>query len=354
MISKKAAGIVPYTAGEQPRDKRYIKLNTNENPYPPSGKVVSALLSADISRLRLYPDPASSALKAAAAEKFGLKPENIFCGNGSDEILAFCFQAFFDPMGKDVIFPDVTYSFYPVWCKLFDINFRTPPLKADFSVETNDYISQKNCQGIVIANPNAPTGRALDLKDLEKVIAANADKAVVIDEAYVDFGGDSAIPLVKKYKNLVVVRTFSKSYGLAGMRIGFAAADKELIDALRRIKDSFNSYPVDFLAETAAVAALSDKEYFKAQANKVIKTRQAFCERIGAAGFSYIPSSANFVFVTHKTVTAEKLYKELKESGVLVRWFNKPRISNYLRITIGTDEDMLICAEKLIELADKR
>ncbi len=351
MISKKAAGIAPYTAGEQPRDKKYIKLNTNENPYPPCGKVVSALTGADISRLRLYPDPRSTGLREAAAAKFGLSPENIFCGNGSDEILAFCFQAFFDPFSKDVVFPDVTYSFYPVWCRLFDINYRTLPLKDDFSVDVSGYIAPAYCQGVVIANPNAPTGRALPLMDIERIVSGNPDKAVIVDEAYVDFGAETAIPLIKKYKNLVVVRTFSKSGSLAGMRIGFAAGDKELITALVKIKDSFNSYPVDSLAGAAAVAALSDGEYFDEHVNKVIRTREAFCAAITKAGFTYVPSSANFVFVTHKAVSAETLYRGLKENGVLVRWFDKPRISNYLRISIGTDEEMRICAEMLKKLA---
>jgi len=352
MISKKAATLTAYTAGEQPQDKKYIKLNTNENPYPPSDKVISALKGADFSRLRLYPDPESTILRQAAAKEFGLKPENVFCGNGSDEILAFCFQAFYNAQcavhnAQFVVFPNITYSFYPVWCNLFDIPFKTVPLADGFAVNADDYLNLKDSQGVVLANPNAPTGRALPLKDIERIVAANKNKAVIIDEAYIDFGGESAAPLVKKYGNLCVVKTFSKSYSLAGMRAGFALASETLINALKKIRDSFNSYPLDMLAQIAAAAALADREYFAVCAAKIIDTRARFVKVLEKSGFYVVPSSANFVFASHKKVRAETLYLKLKEAGVLVRWFNKPLIDNFLRISIGTDEEMDECAGQI-------
>ena len=358
MISKKAANIAAYTAGEQPQDKKYIKLNTNENPYPPSDKVISALKGADFSRLRLYPDPESTILRNAAAKEYNLKPENVFCGNGSDEILAFCFQAFYNSefimhnselkdnnfQLKYAHFPNITYSFYPVWCSLFDIPYKTVPLADAFAINVSDYLNLKDSQGVVLANPNAPTGRALPLKDIESIVAANKGNAVIIDEAYIDFGGETAAPLIKKYENLCVVKTFSKSCSLAGIRAGFALASEKLIGALRKIRDSFNSYPLDYLAQTAAAAALADKEYFVKQAAKIIDTRARFVKALEKIGFYVVPSAANFVFASHKTVKAETLYLKLKEAGVLVRWFNKPLIDNFLRISIGTDEEMDICA----------
>ena len=389
MISQKAANIIPYKAGEQPRGKAYIKLNTNENPYPPSDKVISALKNADFSRLRLYPDPESTILREAAAKEFGLDKENIFCGNGSDEILAFCFQAFYDDVNaqrtmhnaqlKHVHFPDVTYSFYPVWCGLYGIPYKTVPVNnachgdtvpdsacretcppdpaavrsapADrnfqFSINPADYLNLKNSQGVVLANPNAPTGRALAVKDIERIVAANPNDAVIIDEAYVDFGGETAAPLIKKYENLCVVRTFSKGYSLAGLRAGFAMASETLIGALKKMRDCFNSYPLDMLAQTAAAAALADKAYFAAQNAKVIKTRERFINRLEKAGFFVVPSSANFIFASHKNIGAETLYTKLKEAGVLVRWFNKPGIDNWLRISIGTDDEMNECVVRM-------
>ena len=354
MISQKAAGLTPYKAGEQPQDKTYIKLNTNENPYPPSDKVISALKNADLSRLRLYPDPDSTALRAAAAKEFGLSPNNIFCGNGSDEILAFCFQAFFDGLTcgsssrlKYVYFPSVTYSFYPVWCNLFDIQYKTAALDREFSINAKDYLDLKDGQGVVIANPNAPTGRALPLSDIEKIVAANKGRAVIIDEAYVDFGGETAAKLIKRYDNLCVVRTFSKGCSLAGMRAGFAMGSETLINALNKIRDSFNSYPLDTLAQAAAAAAIADREYYAAQNAKVIQTRERFTKQLRDADFYVVPSAANFVFCSHKTTPAQTLYLKLKEAGVLVRWFDKPLIGNFLRISIGADKDMDACAELL-------
>jgi len=353
MISKKAAGIIPYVAGEQPRGKAYIKLNTNENPYPPGDKVISALKNADFSRLRLYPDPESTALRETAAKMFGLDKENVFCGNGSDEILAFCFQAFFDGGGRPVHFPDITYSFYPVWCGLYDIPYRTVALN-NFAVNPDDYLNLKNSQGVVLANPNAPTGRALPLKDIERIVAGNPNDAVIVDEAYVDFGAETAAGLVKKYENLCVVRTFSKGYSLAGMRAGFALASETLIGALKKIRDSFNSYPLDMLAQTAAAAALNDNEYFKAQNAKVVKTRERFVKALEKLGFYVVPSSANFIFTSHKYIRAETLYLKLKEDGILVRWFNKPLIDNYLRISMGTESEMSACVERIGKILGNR
>ena len=347
MISKKAAQLTPYTAGEQPRDKKYIKLNTNENPYAPSGKVISALKNADFSSLRLYPDPDASVLREAAARDAGLKPENVFCGNGSDEVLAFCFQAFYDEGAEYVYFPDVTYSFYPVWCRLFGISYKTVPLKDDFSLCAADYLNLKECQGVVLANPNAPTGRAVSLSEIESIAKANPKAAVVVDEAYVDFGAQTAAPLIKKYENLCVVRTFSKGFSLAGLRAGYALANGPLIGALKKIRDSFNSYPLDALAQTAAAAALSDREYSVSKAAEIIATRDRFIKDLQLLNFFVVPSSANFVFASHKYIMAETLYRALKEAGVLVRWFDKPLIDNFLRISIGTDGEMEECINVL-------
>jgi len=378
MISAKAAGIAPYKAGEQPRNRTYIKLNTNENPYPPGAGIISALNGADFSRLRLYPDPESTVLKEAAAREFNLSPENVFCGNGSDEILAFCFRAFYDENARNVHFPDITYSFYPVWCGLFDINYKTIPLHADFEIKAQDYLNLKENQGIILANPNAPTGRALPLTEIEKIVAANKNKAVIIDEAYIDFGAETAAPLVRKYDNICVVRTFSKGYSLAGLRAGFCLASEPLITALKKIRDCFNSYPLDYLAQTASAAALSDKAYHAETSQKLMKTRERFVQELKSAGFYVAPSQANFVFAkfgqgdggvdrsgqgkrppvrnapvnTTVPLTAENLYLKLKEAGILVRWFDKPLIKDYLRITIGTDGEMDACISELRKITD--
>lgn len=356
-LSKLAQSIKPYVAGEQPRDMTYIKLNTNENPYAPSLKVVEVLKQIDIAKLRLYSDPENQTLKQAIADKYNLEINNIFVGNGSDEVLAMCFQAFFDADGSGAAFADITYSFYPVWCDLYGIRKRSLPLKNDFTIDIDSFI---NCdaQGLVIANPNAPTGIPINIKDLERIIKAQQDKIIIIDEAYADFGRDSAASLVEQYENLLVVKTFSKSYSLAGIRCGYALGNEKLINGLNAIKNSFNSYTVNTLTEKIAAAAISDTQYYAMVCNDVIKTREYTTEQLKNLGFNVLPSGANFVFaqftgeivgndkvnqddskIQNKS-SAQFLYEELKKRGVLVRYFNKPRIDNYLRITIGTKVQM--------------
>ena len=332
-----AKRVDPYTPGEQPKDQKYVKLNTNENPYPPSPKVLEVLKAQCDELLRLYPDPDAALLKDALAKHFGVERQNVFVGNSSDEVLALSFMAFF-VQDKPLLFPDITYSFYDVYCKLYGIDYKRIPLSEDLSVTIDDYACDNG--GIVFPNPNAPTGRALSLADIERLLQKNTQTVVLVDEAYVDFGGDSAIALVNKYPNVLVVQTFSKSRSLAGLRVGFAIGSAELIEGLERIKNSFNSYPLDRLSIAGGVMALEDEEYFESICQKIITTREQAVKQFEAMGFSVIPSAANFLFVRHKTAAAEKLYLELKAKGVLVRYFNKPRIDNYLRVTIGTDEEM--------------
>lgn len=341
----------PYVPGEQPQDQQYIKLNTNENPYPPSPRVKEALQSMDTDKLRLYSDPEAKKLRTALAEQYEVDVQNVFVGNGSDEVLAFSFMAFFS--GKSLVqYPKVSYSFYPVYCNLFEINAETVPLSADFSVELTDYSSDAG--GIIFPNPNAPTGKATELADIEALLKRNPETVVIVDEAYIDFGGDSALPLTKTYPNLLVIHTFSKSRSLAGMRIGYAIGDAQLIEALVRVKDSFNSYPLDQLAQITGTAAVKDDAYLKLICGKIIASRELTIEGLLALGFHVLPSQANFVFVEHKQFAAEKLYLALKQRGILVRHFNKPGIDNFLRISIGTDEEMnqlLAMMSEAIELA---
>lgn len=327
----------PYVPGEQPQDQQYIKLNTNENPYPPSPRVKQALQSMDTDKLRLYSDPESLALRTALAHQYDVDVQNVFVGNGSDEVLAFSFMAFFS--GKKLVqYPKVSYSFYPVYCNLFEINVETIPLSPDYSVELADYSSEAG--GIIFPNPNAPTGKAIELADIEALLQRNPETVVIVDEAYIDFGGDSALPLTKTYPNLLVIHTFSKSRSLAGMRIGYAVGDVQLIEALVRVKDSFNSYPLDQLAQITGTAAVEDDAYLKKICGKIIASREMTIKGLTALGFRVLPSQANFVFVEHKDVAAEKLYLGLKQRGILVRHFSKPGIDNFLRISIGTDEEM--------------
>ena len=330
----------PYVPGEQPKIQNLLKLNTNENPYPPSPKVVEAVQavltnSADI--LRLYPDPDATALKQAIAKQQQVDVSHVFVGNGSDEVLAHIFKAFF-VQDKPVLYPDITYSFYPVYSQFFGIqnNTKIIPLNDDFEIDVEDY-KQPN-GGIIITNPNAPTSIALGLSAIEDVLKANPDSVVVIDEAYVDFGAESAVKLVEKYDNLVVCQTTSKSRSLAGLRVGFAIAQPHLIAALEAVKNSFNSYPIDRFAIAAAVASFEDQAYFEAQNNKVIASREKLVEQLHTLGFKVLPSSANFIFASLVTKDAGELASELREHGIIVRYFNKPRINQFLRITIGTDE----------------
>lgn len=333
--SRKASTLEPYTAGEQPKIKNLIKLNTNENAYPPSPLAVSAIGEAAGADLRKYPPMAMDALAEAAAKAGGLARENIFCSNGSDEALALCFLAFFDP-GKPVLTMDVTYSFYPVWAKLFDITLKEVPLRSDFTVPVSKMTGAEG--GVVLANPNAPTGIALLAEEVEEIVRQN-DCVVIVDEAYFGFGAQSVLPLVKNYDNLAVVRTLSKTHSLAGLRVGYVAAAPDLIAALAAVRDSFNSYPVDSLAQAGGAAALGDAAYYKENNEKIIKTREYTANALLEMSAEVLPSKANFLFV-RPPVPAETVFKKLREKGIVVRWFNKERISGYLRISIGTMEEM--------------
>ncbi|MBO6932620.1 MAG: histidinol-phosphate transaminase [Roseibium sp.] len=327
--------LVPYTPGEQPKDQEFIKLNTNENPYGPSPKALEAIAAATDETLRLYPDPSAFDLRQALASAHDLTPQHVFAGNGSDDVLAHAFNAFFT--GKQpILFADVTYSFYRTYCQLYGIRHERVPLNDTFQYRVSDY--QRPCGGIVIANPNAPTGIDLGLAKIERIIQQNPDVVVIVDEAYVDFGAISAARLVHRYENLVVVQTFSKSRSLAGLRVGFAIAQPHLIEGLQRVKDSFNSYPLGRLSLEGALAAWSDHRWFEQTRRKVIADREATAERLVAQGFHVLPSSANFLFVSHERINAEDLQDKLRAHGILTRHFKQPRIENWLRISIGTSE----------------
>jgi len=345
-LTKKAKELIPYIPGEQPKDGKYIKLNTNENPYPPSPKAINSIKSANFDNLRLYPDPESTNLRKEYAQLLGLQSDNIFVGNGSDEVLATAFQAFY--MGKtNILMPNITYSFYPVYCSLYNIKAKEIPLKEDYTIDINDYLVPNN--GIVIANPNAPTSIALTKDEIETIVKYNPNNVVLIDEAYIDFGGESVVYLVNKYNNLLVVKTLSKSYSLAGIRVGFAIGNKELIAGMNRVKNSFNSYPIDILAQIGAIEAIQDTEYFNITRNMIIATRETVAEKLKELGFTVLNSKTNFLFITHKEKNAEDIFKFLKENKILVRYFKKPRLDNGLRVTIGTDKEM----NKFIEIMNK-
>ncbi|MBP5655749.1 MAG: histidinol-phosphate transaminase [Clostridiales bacterium] len=344
--NKKINSIEPYVAGEQPAEGvRVIKLNTNENPYPPSPACQKALEGFDIASLRLYPNTDAMAIKEAAARAEGVAPENIFVGNGSDEVLALVWQTYWEKeydQDKAVLVPEISYSFYPVYSDFYSVRCRKVPLRDGFAIDAADYIGVPNC-GIAIANPNAPTSRVMPLEDIEKILKANPDSVVMIDEAYQAFAEDyvSAVSLIGKYKNLIVVKTMSKAYSLAGLRVGYAIGDKELIEGLLRARDSFNSYPVDRLAQVIAAAALDDRSYYEETRKKIIATRKRIAEELKTLGFTMPESGANFLFAKPPVpLKAETLYKNLKAKGILVRYFNKPLIGDYLRITIGTDDEM--------------
>lgn len=331
--------LTPYVPGEQPALAHPVKLNTNENPYPPSPAVVSAIrseLGETAESLRRYPDPTARALRETVAAHHGLKVDQVFAGNGSDEVLATVFQALLKHE-QPILYPDVTYSFYPTYARLYDVAYRTIPLDDAFQIRIEDY-SQPN-GGILFPNPNAPTGHALPLSDIERLVASNPDSVVVIDEAYVDFGAQSAISLIGKYQNLLVVHTTSKSRSLAGMRVGFAFGDAALIDALNHVKDSFNSYPLDRLAQAAATAAYQDDTWFRECIGKVIASRERLTAQLTALGFEVVPSSANFVFARHEGYDAATLAAQLREKEIFVRHFKLPRIDQHLRISIGTDAE---------------
>lgn len=329
-------GISPYVCGEQPRDKKYIKLNTNENPYPPSPSVKDVLVSFDEGRLKLYSDPNNVILRNAIASNYSLNMENVFVGNGSDEVLAMCFPAFCENFAT---FADITYSFYPVYCNLFGKTADIIPLEEDFSLDITKYFNRKSDM-IIITNPNAPTGIAISNFQVEQVLKHNRDKIVIIDEAYSAFMGYSSVNLIKNYDNLLVVKTFSKAYSLAGARCGYALGNKSLIEDLNKIKNSFNSYTVNTFTEAVATVAIKDVEYLQKTTEVIIKTREFCIQALKKMNFEVLPSAANFVFAKHKTVKGETLYLKLKEAGILIRYFNKPKINDYLRITIGSDEEI--------------
>lgn len=328
----------PYVPGEQPKIQNLLKLNTNENPYPPSPKVVEAVqevLHEQADVLRLYPDPDATVLKQAIAKQQNIDVSQVFVGNGSDEVLAHIFKAFF-LQDEPILYPDITYSFYPVYSQFFGTKTKEIPLNENFEIDVRDYTQPNG--GVIITNPNAPTSIALSLAEIEQVLQANPDRVVVIDEAYVDFGAESAVSLINRYENLVVCQTTSKSRSLAGLRVGFAIAQSHLIAALEAVKNSFNSYPIDRFAIAAAVASFEDQAYFEEQCQKVITSREKLVRDLTVLGFNVLPSKANFIFATHSQHDAGQLAQKLREQGIIVRYFNKPRINQFLRITVGTDE----------------
>lgn len=341
--SPKVQGLSPYTAGEQPKIDRLIKLNTNENPFPPSPKVDDALASFSVERLRLYPDPDSEQLRTCIAEYHDLQLSNVFVGNGSDEVLAHVFYAFFQ-QASSILFPDITYSFYPVYCRLYDIKFETVPLAPDYGIDLDAYSSANG--GVIFANPNAPTGGLLSVAKIGSFLARNTQSVVVVDEAYIDFAvsennhtSASVESLIAEYENLLVVRTLSKSRSLAGLRLGYALGSPALIEGLQRVKDSFNSYPIDQLASEVAQASFSDHAYFENCVAEVIAQREFLVQALTAQGHDVLPSSANFIMVQFANIDAQKVFEALRERGILVRYFDKPRLRDHLRITISTESD---------------
>ena len=343
--------LTPYVPGEQPKIANLIKLNTNENPYPPSPRALAAIqaeLGDDAARLRLYPDPNADLLKNAVARTHAVTARQVFVGNSSDEVLAHVFMALLKH-AQPILFPDITYSFYPVYCGLYGIAYQTVPLADDFSINPADYTGRPN-GGIIFPNPNAPTGRLLPLAAIEQILVANPDSVVVVDEAYIDFGGKSAISLVDRYDNLLVTHTLSKSRSLAGLRVGFAIGHPALIEALERVKNSFNSYPLDRLAIVGAVAAMEDSAWFEECCTKVIATRETLSAELGELGFEVLPSAANFIFARHPQHDAAELAKALRERSIIVRHFKLPRIDQFLRISIGTDAECQALTTALREI----
>lgn len=346
--SKVVQDLTPYVPGEQPKLANLVKLNTNENPYGPSPRVIEALGAEAADTLRLYPDPNSDKLREAIAAFHGVEASQVFVGNGSDEVLAHAFLALLKH-DQPILFPDITYSFYPVYCGLYDIEYREVPLTESFEIRVDDYFTPNG--GIIFPNPNAPTARLLALGEIERLLDKNTDSVVVIDEAYIDFGGESAVGLVAKYPQLLVVHTLSKSHSLAGLRMGYAIGQVHLIEALIRVKDSFNSYPLDRFAQAGATATMQDRAYFDQTRNKVIATRETLTKELTALGFDVLPSTANFVFARHPKRDGAELALALRERSIIVRHFKKPaRIDQFLRITVGTDEQChaLIAALKQI------
>ena len=342
------ASLTPYTPGEQPRDMQYVKLNTNESPFPPS-KGVAAAVATECGKLQLYSDPESTALRAKLAEVYGVKPAQVLVSNGSDEALNFAFMAFADEKSP-LAFADITYGFYPVFAQLNHIPYTQIPLKEDFSIAPADYMGIGKT--VVIANPNAPTGLSLPLSEIEKIVKSNPDNVVIVDEAYVDFGGESAVKLIDRYENLLVIQTFSKSRSMAGARLGFAIGNEKLIADMNTLRYSTNPYNVNRMTEFAGVAALEEDDYYKENAKTIMANRQWTTEQLEKLGFTVLPSKANFLFAKSDRIDGEKLYKELKKRGVLVRHFTKERIAPYVRITIGTMAQMETLIEKIKEILE--
>ncbi len=340
MFSERVQRLKAYVPGEQPQDRRYIKLNTNESPYPPSPLVREALQRFDYERLRLYPDPQAGRLREKVAEVYGVKPAQVFVANGSDEALSFCFYAFFEPTLGKVLFPEFTYSFYPVYCNFYDLEYGKVPLDEEYAVDPDGFTESGSC-GIIFANPNAPTGIALDANQIDGLLDRYPrDRPVLVDEAYVDFGAETALTLLERHRNLVVIRTFSKSMSLAGLRLGFVIAHEPMVEALSRVKDSFNSYPVDSLTQWIGEAAISDEPYYRSMREMIIRTRERFCHGLRQLGWTVLPSKTNFVFATRKGVSGRRIYEVLKGKGILVRHFDIRGIEDFVRITVGRDEDM--------------
>lgn len=347
---KNLRDIEPYVPGEQSMEKNIVKINANENPYPPSPEAIKAINEFDCNRLRFYPDANALEFKKALAEFYGVSVENVFLGNGSDDVLALSFQAFFNG-DKPIAYPDITYSFYPVWCRLFNIPYKNYPLDDNFRINPEDYKEQNG--GVVIPNPNAPTSLGEGREFIERIMEYNKDSVVIIDEAYVDFGGYSSVELTKKYENLLITGTFSKSRSLAGMRIGYAIGSKTLISVLEAVKNSYNSYTLNSVSMAAGTAAIKDRAYFESTVSKVIATRQRVAEELRALGFTVLNSQTNFLFATHNAISIKDYFEWLKAQKVFIRYFNLPRINNYVRITIGTDDEMNIFLNKTKEYINR-
>ncbi len=345
----------PYVPGEQPRDRNYLKLNTNENPYPPSPRIKSFLERFDTAELRLYSDPAASGLRKSIADRYGVRPEEVFVSNGSDEALSFCFYAFFDSRRGPLLFPEFTYSFYPVYCDFYQIAYEKTPLDRDYRVDVEGFLGEGPSCGVIFANPNVPTGTDVSLEEIRGLMERYPeDRAVVIDEAYVEFGSRSAVSLLDEFPNLVIARTFSKSMALAGLRLGFVIAGEPLVKALFTVKDSFNSYPTDMLSQEIGQIAVSDRGYYEEVARRIMETRERFTKRARDMGWRVLPSKANFVFASHPEIRGSEVYRMLKERGILVRHFGIERIDRFVRISIGRPEDMERLLQEMGSLAPGR
>jgi histidinol-phosphate aminotransferase len=344
--SELTSRLEPYTPGEQPKIPGLLKLNTNESPYAPSSRVMEAIQAVQGQDLLRYPDPGATALRSAIANFNGLAPEQVFVGNGSDEVLSHVFLGLLKHQ-RELLFPDISYSFYPVWCQLHDISYRQVPLREDFSIAAADYDSK--AAAVILPNPNAPTGRLLSLEEIRAFLSNAPDRLLVVDEAYIDFGGESAVTLIEDFDNLLVVQTLSKSRALAGLRVGLAMGGRDLIEGLERIKDSFNSYPLGVVAQRAAVAAYEDRDWFEESCRRVMKSREALRFELETLNFEVLPSAANFIFARHRSVSGKRIFDALREKGVIVRRWDKPRIAEYLRISIGTEAE---CARLVAALRE--